>query len=130
MDLEIATWTRPEDMQQARPTFMAASPGQAADIMGHASAALSAVSLAFAGTDAAYSAQALAAARRLYGLATAAEGLYTASFAPNQKVHTFQHLVPDKTPSQICLHDLLHLDPATEMAPGSRHAAHQSPASM
>ena len=88
MDREIATWTRPEDMQQARPSFAAASPGQAADIMGHTSAALSAVSLAFQGTDAGYSAQALAAARQLYGLAAAAEGLYSSGFAPNQKVCT------------------------------------------
>jgi hypothetical protein len=84
MDLEIASWTRPEDMLQARPSFAATSP--AADVMGHTSAALSAVSLAFASTDAAYAKQALATAQHLYGLAAGAEGLYSSVFAPNQQV--------------------------------------------
>jgi hypothetical protein len=86
MAVELALWTRPEDMAQARPSFAAASPGAAADVMGQASAALAAASLAFLVTDAPFAGGLLAAARQLFALAAGAEGLYSLAFAPNQKV--------------------------------------------
>ena len=101
MDMELASWTRPEDEATTRPSFTVATP--AADVLGQTSAALSAVSLAFSARDAAYAAAALAAARQLYSMATAAEGLYSDNFPPNQKVGE-PSLVPIFVPASACAH--------------------------
>lgn len=59
-------WTRPEQVQELRPVYVLNSTRPGSDLLGSASAALSATAMAFRTTDIAYSLKAANHAVQLY----------------------------------------------------------------
>jgi endoglucanase len=59
-------WTRPEQLQERRPVFIVNSTRAGSDLLGSASAALSATAMAFRSADAKYSLKAANHAVQLY----------------------------------------------------------------
>ena len=69
-------WGRPEEIEGARPSFIVDVGTGAADLASATSAALAAAAVALKDTDAAWSADAVARARRLYAQARVAPGFW------------------------------------------------------
>lgn len=74
--IDAGKWTRPEQVQELRPVYVLNTTRPGSDLLGSASAALSATAMAFRTTDIAYSLKAANHAVQLYKLATQKEGLY------------------------------------------------------
>jgi len=72
-------WGRPEQQQQNRPSYFVSNAAGGSDLAGNYAAALALTSVAIGASDAAYAAQCLAVARKLYTFANTYRAKYSNS---------------------------------------------------